>query len=110
MEGKAALAATAELVREFLDSLEKNSGFKLSDIDMIIPHQASSALGLVMRRLNVPEDKYIDITKSYGNMVSASVPFALDYAVKNAKVKRGDLVMFLGSAAGLTINAMIIRF
>jgi len=82
----------------------------LSDIDMIIPHQASSALGLIMRRLNVPEDKYIDITKQYGNMVSASVPFALDYAVINGKVQRGDVVMLLGTAAGLTINAMIIKF
>jgi len=110
MEGKSALVATAKLVGEVLNNIEKSSGFKLDDIDMIIPHQASSALGLIMRRLNVPENKYIDITKQYGNMVSASVPFALDYAIKSGRVRRGDIVMFLGSAAGLTINAMIIKF
>ena len=110
MEGRSALITTAGLVKEVFNNIEKNSGFKLSDIDMIVPHQASAALGLIMRRLNVPENKYIDITKQYGNMVSASVPFALDYAVKSGKIKRGDIVMFLGSAAGLTVNSMIIKF
>ena len=110
MEGKSALITTAGLVKEVFNNIEKNSGFKLSDIDMIVPHQASAALGFIMRRLNVPENKYIDITKQYGNMVSASVPFALDYAVKSGKIKRGDIVMFLGSAAGLTVNSMIIKF
>ena len=110
MEGKAALVETVKLVKEVFCNIEKHGGFKLRDIDMFIPHQASPALGLIMRRLNIPQDKYIDITKQYGNMVSASVPFALDYAVINGKVQRGDVVMLLGTAAGLTINAMIIKF
>ena len=110
MEGKSVLSLSAELVSEIFSNLEKEGGFKLSDIDMIIPHQASSALELIMRKLDVPGDKYIDITKDYGNMVSASVPFALHYAVKTGKVKRGDIVMLLGTAAGLTVSAMIIRY
>ncbi|MCL2548540.1 MAG: 3-oxoacyl-ACP synthase [Symbiobacteriaceae bacterium] len=110
MEGKSAMTTTAAMLKELLDNLPQDSGLSLDDIDMIIPHQASLALGLVMRRLGIPPEKFIDITREYGNMVSASVPFTLNYAIDTGKVKRGDTIMLLGSAAGLTLNAMILRY
>jgi 3-oxoacyl-[acyl-carrier-protein] synthase-3 len=110
MQGKDALIMTMGIVNEMMADIEKNSGFTLKDIDMIIPHQASSALGLIMRKLRVPKNKFINIVKEYGNMVSASVPFALDYAINNGKVRRGDIVLLLGSAAGLTVNTLIMRY
>ncbi len=110
MEGKKALTMTLRCVDELIEDIEKHSGVSLKDIDMIIPHQASEALSLVMRRLYVPPDKFIDLTHEYGNMVSASVPFTLDYAIKQERVKRGNLVLLLGTAAGLTLSAMLLRY
>lgn len=110
MEGKEALVMTMNVIAELFADIEKNSGISIKDIDMIIPHQASPALSLIMRKLNVPEEKYINILSQYGNMVSSSVPFALDYAINQGKVKRGDLIMLIGTAAGLTLNAMIMRY
>ena len=110
MEGRAALVETAQLIEELFAKIDAECSIKLSDIDMVIPHQASSALRLIMRRLGVDPSRYIDLTRAYGNMVSASVPFALDYAVHNGRVKRGDIVMLLGTAAGLTINALIMKY
>lgn len=110
MQGKKVLMEAIVVVQELMADIEKNSEFKIKDIDMIIPHQASPALGLIMRKLGIPSDKYIDVVKDYGNMVSASVPFALDYAIKQGKVKRGDIVALLGTAAGLTANALIMRY
>ncbi|GHU61682.1 3-oxoacyl-ACP synthase [Clostridia bacterium] len=110
MLGKEVVALSITLLTELFANIDKNSICQLKDIDMIIPHQASSALKLIMRKLNVPTDKYIDITKEYGNMVSASVPFALDYAIHTERVKRGDIVFLLGSAAGLTVNAIVMKY
>jgi 3-oxoacyl-[acyl-carrier-protein] synthase-3 len=110
MAGKAALSASVGLVREALDRMEAESGFRLKDIGLIVPHQASAALGHIMRKLDVADERYIDITKEYGNMVSASVPFALDHAVRSGRAKRGDIVLLLGTAAGLSIGTMLIRY
>lgn len=110
MEGRKALMATMEPVAKLFADIEKDSGIKVEDIDLIVPHQASSALSLIMRKMNVPADKYIDLVKEYGNMVSASVPFALDYAIREGRVKRGSIVMLVGTAAGLTLNVIIMRY
>ena len=87
----------------------ENSGLSMSDIDMVIPHQASRALGLIMKKLGVPKTKYIDIIKDYGNMVSVSVPFAFCKALDEGKIKNGDTVILTGTAAGLTANAIILK-
>lgn len=110
MEGKKALTTTLSCVNELFDDIKKHSKINPDDIHLIIPHQASEALSLVMRRLNIPTNKFIDLTKEYGNMVSASIPFTLDYAIRQNKVKHGDLIMLLGTAAGLTLHAMIMRY
>ncbi len=110
MEGKSVLRASVALVKAAVAKMETDSGIRLQDIDMIIPHQASPALGFIMRKLGIPDGKFIDIVKEYGNMVSASVPFALDYAMKIGKVKRGDTILLLGTAAGLTVSSMILKY
>ncbi|MDR0299571.1 MAG: 3-oxoacyl-ACP synthase [Streptococcaceae bacterium] len=110
MEGRKILKLAASFAEEGVQRLEKESGMSLADIDMVIPHQASKALGLIMKKIGVADNQYIDIVQDYGNMVSASIPFALDYAIENGKVKRGDKILLIGTAAGLTLNAMILKY
>ncbi|MDR1976582.1 MAG: hypothetical protein LBQ18_06270 [Campylobacteraceae bacterium] len=110
MEGKSALVLAFKIgVDLFADTL-KSAGLSLDDIDMVIPHQASPALDVIMKKLGIPSHKYINIIKEYGNMVSGSVPFAFKWAVDNGKIKRGDTVLFMGTAAGLTANSLLLRY
>lgn len=108
MKGVKILSIAAKKLPEMLDEFFGEHNITLDDIDMVIPHQASKALGMVMRRMGIPEDKYVDIVKDYGNMVSVSIPHALIYALDNKLVKKGDRIMLVGTAAGLTANAMVI--
>ena len=62
-----------------------------------------------MKKLNVKKEKHLDIFKDYGNMVSASVPFALSHAIDNSIVKKGDRVLLVGTAAGLHINMLLLK-
>ena len=76
---------------------------------MVIPHQASIAMPLIMQKLGFDKNKFIDEVKDFGNMVSASVPLTLAHALENKKIKKGDLIFLIGTAAGLTTNMMLIK-
>ena len=86
----------------------KKENLKIDDIDLIIPHQASKALIMVMDRLKIPKDKYIDWVSDYGNMVSVSVPFILCKLLEEKRIKTGDKLLLCGTAAGLTINMLLL--
>jgi 3-oxoacyl-[acyl-carrier-protein] synthase-3 len=109
MKGPEVLLTTARLVPKFLNELLEKNKITLEDIDMIVPHQASQALGLVMSRFKVPKEKYIDWVSEYGNMVSGSVPFVLCKLLEEKRVKKGDTLLLCGTAAGLTINGLILK-
>lgn len=95
------LSNLKNIYKDILDNVEK--------IDYMIPHQASKILRTIIKKsdINTP---YIDIVKEYGNMVSASVPFALIKAAESNYIKRGDNILLLGTAAGLTINGLVIKY
>lgn len=94
-----------KMLKEFLD---KNN-LKIDDIDMVIPHQASVAMPMVMAKLNIAENKYLNFVSEYGNMVSASVPMTLCLAFDKKKIKRGDKIFLIGTAAGLTTNMLYMK-
>lgn len=80
------------------------------EIRLVIPHQASRALDLIMPRLGFPKGTYMNRVSEWGNMISASVPYALCQAVREGTVQRGDLLLLLGTAAGLTANFMLLVY
>ena len=109
MQGKEVLLLAARKLPKFFKNMFKETGLTISDIDMVVPHQASRALVLIMKKLGVPFEKYIDIVDDYGNMVSVSVPFAFCKALDEGKIKKGNTVILTGTAAGLTANAIILQ-
>ncbi len=84
---------------------------KLDDISMVISHQMNARiLESVMKRLKLPAEKmYMNIAE-YGNTSSASVPIAFDECIRNGKINRGDIVIFVAFGAGLTWGATLIKF
>ena len=96
-------------IPEMFKEFKEKSGLSLSDLDYIIPHQASRALPMVMRSLGIPDDKYLNIVQDYGNMVSVAVPFSLCYALERNLVRKGDTIALMGTAAGMTVNMLAMK-
>jgi len=109
MKGKEILLTTARIVPNFLDELLDRNKMTIDDIDLIISHQASKALGMIMGRFNIPKEKYIDWVDKYGNMVSASIPFVLCKLLENGELKDKHKILLFGTAAGLTINGILLN-
>ena len=109
MNGKNILALSLKEIPKMFEEFLKKNNVKISDIDMVIPHQASIAMPLIMQKLGFDKNKFIDEVKDFGNMVSASVPLTLAHALENKKIKKGDLIFLIGTAAGLTTNMMLIK-
>ena len=93
-----------------IEALEHN-GLKGDDIDWFIPHQANERIIVATaKRLGVPMEKvYLNLQK-YGNTSAASIPLALDEAVRNGKVKHGDLILLDAFGGGFTWASALVRW
>ncbi|MGE0595551.1 MAG: beta-ketoacyl-ACP synthase III [Hyphomonadaceae bacterium] len=86
-------------------------GVAIDQVDWFIPHQANQRiLDGVARRLGIDKDKVVSTVARHGNTSAASVPLALDEAVADGRVKRGDLVLMEALGGGLTWGAALARF
>lgn len=87
------------------------AGLKKEDIDFLVPHQANlRIIDYAVKRLNLDNDKVIVNLDRYGNMSSASIPIALDEAIKEKKIKHGDNVILIGFGGGLTWGGTVIKW
>ena len=110
MKGIKILRLCAKKLPDLINTCFSEAGLNKEDIDMIVPHQASAALKVIMKKLGFKEGTYIDNVHKYGNMVSSSVPFAFCEAIEDGVIKRRDTIVLMGTAAGLTINFMILKY
>lgn len=93
-----------------VDAVEK-AGLRPDDIDLFVPHQANHRIvEAVRKRLDFPEEKVFLNLDRYGNTSAASVPLALDEAVRSGRVSRGDTVLFAAFGAGFAWGASVVRF
>ncbi len=101
-------------VKRFAEAAEEAAAFngiKLSDVKWIIPHQANiRILQQMAKRLDFPFEKVYLTIEKYGNISSATVPIALDEAVRNGSIQKGDLVILNGFGGGLTWASSLIRW
>lgn len=104
---KVAVRSLEEIARESLAA----SGFRVEDVDLYVPHQANiRILKAVMDRLGLPLDKVMLNVDRYGNTSAASIPIALDEAVRSGRITPGSLVMLGAFGAGLTWASALIRW
>lgn len=93
-----------------VEALEHN-GITSDQIDWFIPHQANlRIMEVVAKRLEIPMEKIILTVQKYGNTSAATIPTALDEAVREGKIKRGDLVLTASFGAGFTWGSNLFRF
>lgn len=81
------------------------------DVDIVIPHQANlRIIDAVARRMRIPKEKFHVNLDRYGNTSAASIPIALDEAVRDGLVKEGTTILHCGLGAGLTWGAVVVRW
>lgn len=101
-------------VKRFAEATEEAAffnGVRLADVKWIIPHQANlRILQQMAKRLGVPFEKVYLTIEKYGNISSATIPIALDEAVRNGSIEKGDLVILTGFGGGLTWASSLIRW
>jgi len=102
--------ATRVMGQAALEAINQ-AGMSLSDIDLLIPHQANlRIIELAARHLNLPMDKVLVNIQEYGNTSTASIPIALVEAIEQGRVKEGDTLCLVGFGAGLTWAAAVLRW
>lgn len=104
---KIAVRAIEDVSREVLDA----AGLKPDDVDWFVPHQANMRIiDAVGQRLGIPQERCFVNIDRYGNTSAASIPIALDEAVRAGRVERGQVVLMAAFGAGLTWAASVVRW
>ena len=93
------------------DELLRRNNLSVSDVDWIIPHQANLRIieGLA-EKMKVSMSKVIVNIEKYGNTSSATIPLAADEAIRNKKIRRGDIILLTSFGAGLTWGSILARY
>jgi 3-oxoacyl-[acyl-carrier-protein] synthase-3 len=96
-----------EIIREALGACS----LKLSDIQHFIPHQMNARMiEAVAERLPFPSERIVVNIDRFGNTSAASIPIALDEAVRSGRIRRGDLILLTAMGAGITWGTLILRW
>jgi len=89
----------------------KHNGLSIEDIDYLIPHQANDRISqMVARNLKIPIEKVIRNIDRFGNTTAASIPIAMDEALKGRIIKDGDIVVLTAFGSGYTWGSAVIQF
>lgn len=111
MNGKEVYRFAVQKVPEVLEKALFRANITVEQVDWLILHQANQRiLDAVAQRLNIPSEKVISNLAHYGNTSAASIPLALDEAVRQGKIKPGDVIATSGFGAGLTWGAAIFQW
>jgi 3-oxoacyl-[acyl-carrier-protein] synthase-3 len=95
------------IVDETLD----HNGMKKSDIDWLIPHQANiRIINATARKLRMPMDHVVVTVDEHGNTSAASVPLALDEAVRSGRIKRGETLLMEAFGGGFTWGSVLLKY
>lgn len=111
MNGKEVYRFAVQKVPEVIDKALFHANLTVDNIDWLLLHQANQRiLDAVAQRLKIPEHKVLSNLAHYGNTSAASIPLALDEAVREGKIKPNDIIAASGFGAGLTWGAVIFQW
>ena len=111
MDGKKIFKLASQLLEQSNKTLLNKAGVTMSDIDWVVPHQASLlALHHLSKRLHIGPEKYVNIYATHGNQMAASLPSALSHHVHAKKIERGQLIYLIGTGAGISAAGMILEY
>lgn len=111
MEGNTVFKFAVKVMEEIVYEALSENNLQISDIDWLIPHQANiRIIQSTAKKLGLPMDKVVTTIAKHGNTSAASIPLALDIAVRDKRIKPNQYVLLEGVGGGFTWGAVLIRW
>ena len=111
MRGSEVFKVAVHTLKEIAEQILTVNGMTVADVNWLIPHQANRRiLAATAKRLGLPEERMVDCVRLHGNTSAASVPLALDVAVRDGRIQRGDILLLEGFGGGFTWGAVLLRY
>jgi len=111
MKGNEVFKVAVKTLENLVDDVVAKNNLEKGQIDWLIPHQANlRIINATARRLEMPMERVVLTVRTHGNTSAASVPMALDTAVRDGRIKRGDLLLLEAFGGGFTWGASLIRY
>jgi 3-oxoacyl-[acyl-carrier-protein] synthase-3 len=111
MDGPAVFKLAVGVLDSAARAVLDKAGRTAADIDWLVPHQANIRIMQgTAKKLKLPLDKLVVTVDEHGNTSAASVPLALDAAVRSGRIQRGDTVLLEGVGGGFTWGAVLLEY
>ena len=111
MKGREVFRHAVVNLADVLNEVLADAGLTAGDVDWVVPHQANARiLDATAKKLGLPAEKVVVTVDQHANTSAASVPLAFDAAVKDGRIKRGDLVILEAMGGGFTWGAAALRY
>ena len=111
MNGREVFRHAVEKMTAATRDIIATNGYDITDVDWVIPHQANlRIISAVADKLAIPSERIIKTVQKQANTSAASIPLALDAAVRDGKLTRGQLVAMVALGAGITWGAALLRY
>ena len=111
MEGREVFKHAVGMITDVIEDSFAAAGIGPDDVDWFVPHQANRRIiDASARKLGIAPEKVVITVNQHGNTSAASIPLALDAAVRDGRIKRGDLVLLEAMGGGFTWGAVLIRW
>lgn len=111
MKGREVFRHAVVNLADVLGEVLADTGYTAADIDWVVPHQANQRiLDATARKLGLPPEKVVVTVDRHANTSAASVPLALDAAIRDGRIQPGQLIMLEAMGGGFTWGASLIRF
>ncbi len=111
MDGQAVFKLAVGVLEETARAVLAKAGRSATDIDWLIPHQANiRIMQSTARKLKLPMDKVVVTVDQHGNTSAASIPLALDHAVRAGQIQRGQTLLLEGVGGGFTWGSVLLDF
>ena len=111
MKGREVFRHAVVNLADVLNEVLSDAGLSAAEVDWVVPHQANARiLDATARKLGLPAEKVVVTVDEHANTSAASVPLALDTAVRDGRIKRGDLVVLEAMGGGFTWGAAVLRY
>jgi len=110
MDGKELLRLSLKYIPHFMKDFFSTLPFNWSDVDIVIPHQASkTGLNIIKKLVNIDPEKVQRSLDIYGNCIAASIPLTLNDAFDKSKIIEGETCFMVGTSAGFSIGALVYK-
>ena len=111
MDGKEIFRKAVRVVVESAERALQDAGIQASDVDLLVPHQANlRIIQAACQRLGIPEERTAVVIDRYGNTSSASIPLALDDALRSGRISAKDHLLLTGFGGGMTWASAVLRW